>query len=159
MKNAVTQNNENIRVTKHFTFEMAHALYNYNGPCRNIHGHSYKLSVTCIGKPMISIGNPKDGLVIDFKDIKEAVQKEVLDHLDHALVLNKAIPGRVPKSLYKQYGKVVLLPFQPSCENLVIEIKNRLSKVFNKRCTLYAIKLKETHSSWAEWCLSDNQNA
>ena len=38
-----------IRVTKSFSFEMAHALWNYDGPCKNIHGHSYKLFVTVKG--------------------------------------------------------------------------------------------------------------
>ena len=38
-----------IRITREFTFEMAHALWNYDGPCRNIHGHSYKLYVTVFG--------------------------------------------------------------------------------------------------------------
>jgi 6-pyruvoyltetrahydropterin/6-carboxytetrahydropterin synthase len=38
-----------IRVTKLFRFEMAHALNGYDGPCKNIHGHSYELQVTVIG--------------------------------------------------------------------------------------------------------------
>lgn len=41
-----------IRVTKEFRFEMAHALFGYDGPCKDIHGHSYKLSVTVSGKPV-----------------------------------------------------------------------------------------------------------
>ena len=46
-----------VRVTKEFSFEMAHALWNYDGPCRNVHGHSYRLFVTLYGKPSEKAGN------------------------------------------------------------------------------------------------------
>ena len=50
---------------------MAHALYGYDGPCKNIHGHTYKLSVTLIGKVILDNANPKNGMVIDFGDSVE----------------------------------------------------------------------------------------
>ena len=40
-----------IRITKKFDFEAGHALFGYDGKCKNIHGHSYKLFVTVIGEP------------------------------------------------------------------------------------------------------------
>lgn len=147
---------ENIRVTKHFTFEMAHALYNYDGPCKNIHGHSYKLDVTLIGRPFLSAGHPEDGLVIDFSSLKKIVQKEILDHFDHALVLNGAVPKKVTKLLHKQFDKILMLPYQPSCENLIIEFKNRLTKVCGDKYKLFSVRLKETDNSWAEWNVNDN---
>ena len=63
-----------IRVTKEFSFEMAHALWNYDGPCRNVHGHSYRLFVTLYGKPLEEQDNPKNGMVIDFSDLKRIVK-------------------------------------------------------------------------------------
>ena len=60
-----------IRVTKEFRFEMAHVLFNYDGPCRNVHGHSYILYVTLAGQPMNSPGEPRNGMVIDFGDLKK----------------------------------------------------------------------------------------
>ena len=41
-----------IRITKQFSFETGHALYGYDGKCRNVHGHSYNLDVTVIGIPI-----------------------------------------------------------------------------------------------------------
>jgi len=67
------------RITKQFTFETGHALYGYDGKCRNIHGHSYKLSVTVIGKPISDSSNVKYGMVIDFGDLKKIVNKEIVD--------------------------------------------------------------------------------
>lgn len=145
-----------IRITKKFNFEMAHTLLNYDGPCRNIHGHSYSLFVTMIGKPCIVEDHPKNGLVIDFVDIKKAVNKEVIDHFDHALALNDKAPATMVKVLEDQFDKILLLPYQPSCENLIIDIKNRLVDVFNDNCRLFSIRLQETSTSWAEWYAMDN---
>ena len=64
----------NIRITKQFNFETGHALYGYDGKCKNVHGHSYKLSVTVIGKPISDSSNVKFGMVIDFSDLKKIVK-------------------------------------------------------------------------------------
>lgn len=148
-----------IRVTKRFSFEMAHALLNYDGPCKNIHGHSYVLEITILGKPLLSKRHSKDGLVIDFTDIKTIVQKEIIDHVDHALAINNQTPEKITKHLFKQYEKVIALPYQPTCENLLIDFKYRLTALFKGGHKLVAIKLKETKNSWAEWHLNDNINA
>jgi 6-pyruvoyltetrahydropterin/6-carboxytetrahydropterin synthase len=52
-----------IRLTKEFRFEMAHALWNYDGLCKNLHGHSYILNVTVIGDPIEDESNPKLGML------------------------------------------------------------------------------------------------
>ena len=62
-----------VRITKQFNFEMAHALYNYDGACKNIHGHSYVLEITLKGEIK------KCGFVIDFKELKFIVNKEIID--------------------------------------------------------------------------------
>ena len=67
----------NIRITKQFTFETGHALYGYDGKCKNVHGHSYKLSVTVIGKPITDTSNVKFGMVIDFSDLKKIIKEEI----------------------------------------------------------------------------------
>ena len=75
----------NIRVTKSFTFEMAHALWNYDGPCRNIHGHSYQLFVTVTGQPSEDLNDTKLGMVIDFSDLKRIVNQHVVEYFDHSI--------------------------------------------------------------------------
>jgi 6-pyruvoyltetrahydropterin/6-carboxytetrahydropterin synthase len=68
---------------------MAHALKGYDGPCRNIHGHSYELYVTVIGKPLNDAGSPKNGMLMDFGDLKKIVRKCIVEEFDHGLVLNR----------------------------------------------------------------------
>ena len=73
-----------IRITKKFSFETGHALSGYDGKCRNVHGHSYKLSVTVIGEPITDPSHVKYGMVIDFTDLKKIVKEEIVDVFDHA---------------------------------------------------------------------------
>ena len=74
---------QKIRITKQFSFETGHALHGYDGKCKNIHGHSYRLDVTVIGKPVADESNPKCGMVIDFSDLKKIATDEIVDVFDH----------------------------------------------------------------------------
>ena len=67
-----------IRITKEFKFEMAHALKGYDGPCQNIHGHSYELKVTVSGNPIVDESNPKLGMVMDFGDLKNLANNDLI---------------------------------------------------------------------------------
>lgn len=148
---------ETIRVTKTFTFDMAHALFNHDGPCKNIHGHTYHLAVTLIGKVIQEHGHPKNGMIIDFSNLKQIVQECILSHFDHALVLNSLAPHPAIELLHQQYDKIILLPFQPSCENLILDIKNRIEPLFRyERYHLHSLRLNETPTSYSEWFLNDN---
>lgn len=145
-----------IRVTKEFHFEMAHALFGYNGPCKNIHGHSYRLSVCVKGKVIKSEDDPKNGMVMDFTDLKKIVQTKVIDEFDHALLLNKNSPHREMEINKDLFEKVIFVNYQPTCENLVLEIVSRIKTALPAHLCLQHLKLHETASSYAEWCLEDN---
>lgn len=145
-----------VRVTKEFNFEMAHALWNYDGACKNIHGHSYRLFVTIIGTPIGDENNVKFGMVLDFKDLKDIVNRNIVKILDHSLIVYKNAEGESLDSVKKMYEKVYVFDFQPTCENLVIHIANILNQKIPPELTLYSLKLFETATSYAEWYASDN---
>jgi len=145
-----------IRVTKEFTFEMAHALWNYDGACRNIHGHSYRLFVTIIGEPEQDEQNAKFGMVMDFKDLKDVVRQKITSRLDHSLVVYKNAESNTLDSVRSMYDKVYVFDFQPTCENLVSYIADKMTKALPNGVTLHSLKLYETASSYAEWYASDN---
>jgi 6-pyruvoyltetrahydropterin/6-carboxytetrahydropterin synthase len=144
-----------IRITKEFKFEMAHALMNYNGPCRNIHGHSYFLYVTIVGEPAQKAQASEDGMLMDFGQLKSIVNKHIVDQLDHALLLNNQTPAAEIAAL-KNFNSVVLVAFQPTCENLLIDFAARLKPLLPKGISLHSMKLCETVTSYAEWFASDN---
>lgn len=146
-----------IRVTKEFTFEMAHALYGYDGPCKNIHGHSYKLYITVIGTPLNERGSSKDGMVVDFSILKKIVKEHIVDPMDHALVLNENTPHQ-NKSDNTGFDKTIVVPYQPTCENLVIAFHEKITNHLPDFVSLYSIKLYETATSYAEWHQTDNQS-
>jgi 6-pyruvoyltetrahydropterin/6-carboxytetrahydropterin synthase len=144
-----------IRLTRLFTFEAAHALQGYDGPCRYIHGHSYKLQVTVIGTPPVAPGHPKNGMVLDFGDLKQLVQEVILDKVDHALLLPESSPAELVKTLERLNHKLLLTPYQPTCENMLLDFKNRLRSVMPENVALHSLKLWETQNSFAEWYASD----
>jgi 6-pyruvoyltetrahydropterin/6-carboxytetrahydropterin synthase len=147
----------NIRITKKFSFETGHALYGYDGKCKNVHGHSYKLSVTVIGSPITDLSNVKLGMVIDFADLKKIVKEEVVDQFDHATVFNQTTPHiELAKELKDRGHHVILVDYQPTSENMIVDFAARIKSRLPEGINLFSLKLQETESSFAEWFASDN---
>ena len=147
---------QKVRVTKKFTIDMAHALFGYDGPCKNIHGHTYHLSVTLLGTPIQNSEDVKLGMVIDFGDLKGIVKAQILDTYDHALVLNDQAPYSKSEVISNEFEKVILVPYQPTCENLLLNFVEKLTPFFTEEKKLVSIRLEETPTSFAEWNASDN---
>lgn len=146
-----------IRVTKEFRFEMAHALWNYDGPCRNVHGHSYILYVTFAGEPVNDPDSNRNGMVLDFGDLKKLVREAVVDRLDHSLMVSGQAPAATVESYRQHFGNVIVSKYQPTCENLVSDIAARLSGKAPAGASLHSVKLYETATAFAEWHASDNR--
>ena len=145
-----------IRITKHFDFEMAHALYGYDGKCKNVHGHSYKLFVTIIGQPINDKKNVKNGMVLDFGDLKKIVKQEIVDVFDHATVLNQNSPHiDLAEQIRPHSPNVILVDYQPTSENMIVDFANMIKNKLPKSVTLHSLKLYETSNSYAEWFASD----
>lgn len=148
----------NIRITKQFSFETGHALYGYDGKCKNVHGHSYKLSVTVIGKPISASSNVKFGMVIDFSDLKKIVKEEIVDIFDHATVFNKNTPHvELAAELENRGHHVILVDYQPTSENMVTDFAKKIINRLPETIKLHSLKLQETDTSFAEWYASDNK--
>jgi len=112
-----------IKITKRFTFEMAHKLSSsYSKECQNIHGHSYKLEVT------LESAIKEDGMIMDFKKLKELVNP-IIVRFDHQYITEK------------DFG------MNPTAENMAVHIFNNLKK---RIPILYSVKLWETENSFVE---------
>ncbi|MDG1571592.1 6-carboxytetrahydropterin synthase [Robiginitalea sp. M366] len=146
-----------IRITKEFTFETGHALYGYDGKCRNVHGHSYHLAVTVSGTPIAEPGQVKLGMVMDFGDLKTIVKEEIVDPFDHATVFNRNTPHvDLARTLEQEGHKVILADYQPTSENMVIDFARRIKDRLPENIRLHSIRLRETGTAYAEWYASDN---
>lgn len=146
-----------IRLTKEFSFESAHALDGYDGLCREIHGHSYRLFVTIKGEPSCDDDNPKLGMVMDFGDLKRIVNSEIVNRLDHSFVLRDSVQNTMlSRVLSAKFEKIVLVDYQPTCENMLADFAERLQRALPANVQLYSLRLHETATSYAEWFASDN---
>jgi len=144
-----------VRVSKIFRFEMAHALWGYDGLCKNIHGHSYILKVTVKGTPIKGQDNIKKGMVIDFGDLKRIVNKHIVDIFDHSLVLSKNAPVEKFENIDEMFDRKFYTDFQPTAENLVIYFADILLKALSESAELHSLRLYETANSYAEWFAED----
>lgn len=145
-----------IQLTKIFHFEMAHAIHGYDGPCKHVHGHSYELHLALTGQNTGTEYIPSPGFEVDFKDIKQLVVEEVINQLDHKLVLSQDFLA--VNSSFAAQANLVSWEVEPSAENLLIFIAKKLrDKVPPQSCLSY-MKLYETNNSYAEWFHPDQVN-
>ena len=140
-----------LRLTKQFDFQMAHTLSAYPGKCRNIHGHNYRLFVTVENEKECekSIQTDYDnGMLMDFTALKSLVENEIIEVFDHAFV----VPQDSPYASIENTKKIVL-PFQPTCENLLLYFAKLLNDKLPEGVRLHSLKLHETETSFAELIL------
>ena len=148
-----------IRITKEFSFETGHALFGYDGLCKNVHGHSYKLSVTVLGTPINDATAVKNGMVIDFSDLKKIVKEEIVLPFDHATVLNINTPHKALAEEMENRGhKVLKVDYQPTSEMMVVNFAEKIKTRLPENIELLALKLRETATSYAEWHAADQSN-
>lgn len=131
---------------------MAHVLKDHDGPCKNIHGHTYELFITIRGEPIRLEGNPANGMVMDFKEFKDIVQREIISKFDHAFVVGP----NSPFATNAVSDKTIVLSSEPTSENLVLEFVAILQKMLPENVSLRNVRLRETTTSYAEWDASDN---
>lgn len=146
-----------IRLTKEFSFEAAHTLEGYDGPCREIHGHSYKLFVTVKGEPQIDENSPKLGMAMDFGLLKRIVNEQIVERLDHAFIMRRTPQAEeLAEALEYRFSKIVFTDYQPTSENMLVDFAERLLGALPEEIELYSLRLHETATSYAEWYASDN---
>lgn len=135
---------------------MGHALNNYDGKCRFLHGHSYKLYVTLLGPVINEFNFPKDGMVIDFSVLKKIVNEKIVDVYDHSFVVNERDERKFTLPEISQ--RTILFPVQPTAENLLIHFKDIIKENLPEGLKLVNVKLYETEDSYAEWEVDDQAN-
>lgn len=133
-----------LSICKIFHFEAAHCLPNHPGACKNLHGHSYELHVGVTAEVL-----DDQGMVMDFGDLKQIVQHEILNEFDHSLVLKK--DSLLAHTLINSDQKLILLENDPTAENMVELFANRLMSTLPAGMKLHFLRLWETKTSYAMW--------
>lgn len=121
-----------------------------------MHGHSYKLFVSVKGKPINNLEHSKNGMVMDFGDLKKIVNSEIVDEWDHAVLLNANSPHKnLGETLEKEGHKVIYCDYQPTCENMLYDIATKIKNKLPENISLAYLKLHETENSFGEWFAED----
>ncbi|MGE7758753.1 6-carboxytetrahydropterin synthase QueD [Peribacillus sp. NPDC097895] len=122
--------NKRVLVSKEFTFDAAHHLHDYEGKCKNLHGHTYKVIFGLSGY------TDSRGLMIDFGDIKDIWKNEIEIHLDHRY-LNETLPL-----------------MNTTAENMVVWIYEKMAGALSLKeyegARVEFVRLYETPTSYAE---------
>ena len=140
-----------MKVTKEFSFEMSHMLEGYDGHCSQIHGHSYRLFVTVEGEPLAVPGDPKEGMVMDFGELKRIVNTLVVERFDHALMIRStAATAGLRAALKEHLERIVEVDYRPTCENMTTAIAALIAAALPAQVTLCGVRLYETATSYAE---------
>ena len=147
-----------IRITKEFKFETSHALSGHDGLCKNVHGHSYKLSVTIIGRPIQDPNNPKYGMVMDFSDLKKMINNIIVEPFDHSTVLNMHSNKKLINFMEDRGHKIVKVEYQPTSEMMILDFVERIKSNLPNDIKLERLILRETGTCFAEWQSSDYES-
>ncbi|MCF7521770.1 6-carboxytetrahydropterin synthase QueD [Neisseria sp. ZJ106] len=137
-----------MKITKIFTFDSSHMLDGHDGKCRNLHGHTYKLEIT-VSDGLIQ-GGAKDGMVMDFADLKTIVQAEIINPFDHAFIYHggNERESQIAALLDGWQMKTLRLPCRTTAENMAALMYGRLK---NAGLNVCSVKLWETPTSCAEY--------
>ena len=124
------------------SFDSAHFLARYNGKCRNIHGHRWRVVIEIAGE------NLDDGMVVDFTDIKAAL-KALTDNLDHSLVMEKdTLKPQTYECLGDEGFRIMIMDFRPTAENFA---KYFFDEIKNKGFNIRAAEVYETPNNCARY--------
>jgi len=131
-KEQLRYHQKRVLVSKEFTFDAAHHLHEYEGKCKNLHGHTYKVVLGISGLPN------EIGIVIDFSDIKRIWKEQIEIYLDHRY-LNETLP-----------------PMNTTAENMVVWMFEQLEQQLQaeeyrqQQARVEFVRLYETPTSYAE---------
>jgi 6-pyruvoyltetrahydropterin/6-carboxytetrahydropterin synthase len=142
-----------VSITKILRFEAAHVIHGHSGGCGRIHGHSYELHVTvALAKPLSGYIDGL-GMVFDFKELKKLMNDNVIGLLDHRLLVSKRYLE--VSGLSFSEDEILALDAEPTAENLLIFINEKMTGLLPVQIRLSILRLWETRDSYAEMRLGD----
>jgi 6-pyruvoyltetrahydropterin/6-carboxytetrahydropterin synthase len=141
-------------ITRRLEFDAGHRIPDHKSQCRHLHGHRYALEITLGGAIIQQTGDPANGMVMDFSEVKALAMRHLVDLWDHAF-LAWADDQPVVDFLHSLPDhKTVLLDCVPTAENLAQQAFTILDAVYRdsygNQLRLERLRLYETPNCWAE---------
>jgi len=143
-----------MQITRRLEFDAGHRIPDHRSQCRHLHGHRYAIEITLSGEVIDAAGQPENGMVMDFSEVKAIAKARVVDNWDHAF-LAYAGDTAVATFLGSLPGhKTVLLDAVPTAENLAriafAILAPAYQDVFGNQLRLERVRLYETPNCWAD---------
>ena len=141
-------------VTRRLEFDAGHRIPDHKSQCRHLHGHRYVLEVTLAGNIIERPGDPANGMVMDFSDVKSLANEHVVAKWDHAFLVYSGDSAVVDFLSTIPGHKTVTLDRIPTAENLADEAFRILDAVYRdtygNELRLERVRLYETPNCWAD---------
>jgi 6-pyruvoyltetrahydropterin/6-carboxytetrahydropterin synthase len=141
-------------VTRRLEFDAGHRIPEHGSQCRHLHGHRYALEVTLSGEIIRKEGNPANGMVMDFSEIKNLARRHLVDRWDHAFLVYEHDVPVVEFLASLPEHKTVILDCVPTAENLAEKAFRILDAVYRdtygNHLRLDRVRLYETPNCWAD---------
>jgi 6-pyruvoyltetrahydropterin/6-carboxytetrahydropterin synthase len=143
-----------MRITRRLEFDAGHRIPNHDSLCRHLHGHRYALEVTLTGEPIATPGDARQGMLMDFSEVRAIAQREIVDVWDHAFLawredrLVLEFLSRLPQH------RTVVFDQPPTAEHLALAAFTLLERAYTNRygngLKLERVRLYETPNCWAD---------
>lgn len=143
-----------MQITRRLEFDAGHRIPDHQSQCRHLHGHRYAIEITLSGDIIQSSGQPMNGMVMDFSEIKSLAKLHLVDAWDHAFLAYRGDTEVVAFLASLPDHKTVLLEVVPTAENLASIAFATLDSIYfdayGNKLRLERIRLYETPNCWAD---------
>lgn len=103
-------------ITTEASFDAAHFLKGYEGKCKNIHGHRWRVVVKIQSKELLK-DKQHEGMIVDFKELKNDL-KELTEKFDHTFIFEKgSLKNELIELLKDEDFELSEVEFRPTAEN------------------------------------------
>jgi len=148
-----------MRITRRLEFDSGHRIPNHRSRCRHLHGHRYALEVTLAGELVCTPGDAREGMVLDFAEVKAIAQREVVEVWDHAFLAWREDKAVLDFLATLPEHRTVVFAAPPTAEHLADAAVRLLEPAyraeFGEHLTLERVRLYETPNCWADALRAD----
>lgn len=148
-----------MQITRRLEFDAGHRIPDHQSQCRHLHGHRYALEITLTGDVIEAAGQPMNGMVMDFSEVKAIAMRHLVAQWDHAFLVWREDTAVVDFLRSLPDHKTVVLELVPTAENLAriafALLDPHYRDVYGNRLRLERVRIFETPNCWADCLRSD----
>ena len=144
------------RIRRWVETDTGHRVPKHKSKCRHMHGHRYQWEVELEGEVVTQICVSEEGMLMDFADVSEILNKHIHDVVDHAFIVYEGDEeATAALSVMGDEHRTIVVPFVPTAENLAKwayeQVEPHIKSSYDNSLRLHAFHVRETPKSWASW--------